>query len=79
MSTSKKKFKSSVPYLEDMISYVRKIKSHISTVDKKENFTVDSIAYDAVSMMFLQIGETVTKLENALCGFLKFLYRTSWL
>jgi uncharacterized protein with HEPN domain len=44
---------------------VRKIKSHISTVDKKEDFTVDSVAYDAVSMMFLQIGEAVTKLENA--------------
>lgn len=65
MSTKKKKFKSSEPYLKNIILYVRKIKNHISTVENKEDFTVDSVAYDAVSMMFLQIGEAVTKLENS--------------
>lgn len=63
--SNKKKFKSSEPYLKDIILYVRRIKSHIATVDKKEDFVIDSVAYDAVSMMFLQIGEAVVKLENA--------------
>lgn len=65
MSIRKKKFKSSEPYLKDLVTYARKIKSHISTVDKKEDFTVDSVVYDAVCMMFLQIGETIKRLENA--------------
>lgn len=64
MSPKAKKFKSSEPYLESILIYVEKIKSHISTINKKEDFTADSIVYDAVSMMYLQIGETITKLEQ---------------
>jgi uncharacterized protein with HEPN domain len=53
MLKNKKKFKSSEPYLKNIILYARKIRSHISTVKKKIDFKVDTLAYDAVSMMFL--------------------------
>jgi uncharacterized protein with HEPN domain len=62
--SAKKKFKSSEPYLRDIVGYVRKIKKHVSQI-KKEEFDEESVVYDAVSMMFLQIGESVTKLESA--------------
>ena len=65
MLKNKKKFKSSEPYLKDIILYARKIRSHISTVEKKIDFKVDTLAYDAISMIFLQIGESVVKLENS--------------